>query len=259
MSYRIGVVAYLNAKPLTWAIEQGEVNGLTAVPAVPSELGRQLLGGELDAAIVSSIVAIEHPELALLPAAGCIAADGPVQSVLLFSRVHFTQIRSVALDTSSLTSVALTKLLLERKYGCRPSYQAMAPNLPAMLDACDAALLIGDPSLAQYFQGTQHPPAYDVLDLGRAWQAWTGLPFVFAAWVAPRQLAEGDLPQLLGVAREQSRHAIPAIAAAEAARLQLPVEVCEHYLRQVIRYEFGEREWAGFREFQRMWREFNNP
>jgi len=256
MTYRVGTVAYLNAKPLTWAIERGLVEGLQAVPAVPSELGRQLLGGQLDAAIVSSIVAIEHPELALLPAAGCIAADGPVQSVLLFSRVHFSQIRSVALDTSSLTSVALTRLLLERKYGCRPEYQTMPPNLPRMLDACDAALLIGDPSLAQYFQGTQHPPAYDVLDLGRAWQAWTGLPFVFAAWVAPRKLAEGELPQRLGQAREQSRQAIPEIAAAEAARLRLPVEVCEHYLQQVIRYEFGEREWDGFLLFQRMWQEY---
>lgn len=256
MTYRVGTVAYLNAKPLTWAIEKGLIDGLAAVPAVPSELGRQLLGGQLDAAIVSSIVAIEHPELALLPAAGCISADGPVQSVLLFSRVHFTQIRSVALDTSSLTSVALTKLLLERKYGCRPSYRPMAPDLNAMLSACDAALLIGDPSLAQYFQGTQHPPAYDVLDLGRAWQAWTGLPFVFAAWVAPRRLAEGDLPRLLGEARSRSRAAIGEIAAAEAARLKLPADVCEHYLREVIRYEFGDREWAGFLEFQRLWQEY---
>ena len=257
MTYRVGTVAYLNAKPLTWAIEQGQVEGLEAVPAVPSELGRLLLNHELDAAIVSSIVAIEHPDLALLPEAGCISADGPVQSVLLFSRVHFTQIRTVALDTSSLTSVALTKLLLEQKYGCSPDYRPMAPDLNVMLATCDAALLIGDPSLAQYFQGIAHPPAYDVLDLGRAWQSWTGLPFVFAAWVAPRQLAEDGLPRLLGVARERSREAIPEIAAAEAARLDLPVEVCEHYLREVIRYEFGEREWAGYREFERRWREYH--
>lgn len=249
MTYRVGTVAYLNAKPLTWALERGQVPEIEAVPAVPSRLAELLLAGDLHAAIVSSVLALRQPELALLPAAGCIAADGPVQSVLLFSRVHIAQIRSVALDTSSLTSVALIRVLLEARYGLRPDYLHRPPDLAAMLAEADAALIIGDPGLAQHFRGTKDPPAYEVMDLGRVWREWTGLPFVFAAWVAPRELAEGELPALLERGRALSADAIPEIAGAEAARLGLPVEVCRHYLEQVIRYEFGAREQEGLTLF----------
>ncbi|NUQ01898.1 MAG: menaquinone biosynthesis protein [Armatimonadetes bacterium] len=250
MSYRVGTVAYLNAKPLTWALEQRQVPGIEAVPAVPSKLGAMLLAGELDAAIVSSVVALRNPELVILPEAGCIAADGPVQSVLLFSRCHIQQIRTVALDTSSLTSVALTEILLRLRYGLSPAFRPMPPDLPAMLSEADAALLIGDPGLAQYFRGPE-AAAYDVLDLGRAWREWTGLPFVFAAWVGPRRMLHGELPFLLRRGRAQSAAAIPEIARREGARLGLPESVCRHYLEHSIRYDFGPRERQGYELFGR--------
>lgn len=247
MNYRVGVVAYLNAKPLSWALEQGEVPGVATVGAVPSVLARQLRDGELDAALLSSVVALREPDFEVLDGAGCIASDGPVQSVLLFSKVHVGQIRSVALDTSSLTGVALTRVLLELRHGLRPSYHPLAPDLEAMLTDHDAALLIGDPGLAHYFD--EHGPlhTYEVLDLGREWRDWTGLPFVFAAWLARGQRPE--LVELLREGRRRSATELPAIAAAEAARLGLPQGVCRFYLEHIIRYEFGERERAGLARF----------
>ena len=249
MTYRVGTVAYLNAKPLTWALEQGWIAGAEARPAVPSALASRLLAGELDAAIVSSVLAVREPTLSILPTAGCISADGPAQSVLLFSRVHIEQIRSVALDASSLASVALCRVLLEQRYRAKPDYHSMPPSLPQMLAACDAALLIGDPGLAQYIRGASGLPAYDVLDLGRAWHEWTGLPFVFAAWVAPHELVDSPLPALLEESRRRLLAVLPTIAAAEAERISLPEPVCRHYLEHVIRYEFGPREQQGFALF----------
>lgn len=255
MSFRVGVVAYLNAKPLTWAIEQGQVAGVEAVLDVPSALAERLRAGELDAALVSSIVALESDDLVLLPEAGCLAADGPVQSVLLFSRVHLDQVSSVALDASSLTSIALTRILLEQRYGRRPSYTTMAPDLPAMLRVADAALLIGDPGLSQHVRNAGEAAPYDMIDLGREWHDWTGLPFVFAAWIARPGVDRARLGALLRKARRRSRSQIPAISAEAAPRLQLPLAVCHHYLEHVMRYDFGPREQAGLARFGELWRQ----
>lgn len=259
MTYRVGVIDYLNARPLTWAIEQGLVDGLSGVSAVPSQLAELLAGGQVQAAIVSSVVALREPGLALLPEAGCIAADGPVQSVLLFSKVHVAQIRTVALDRSSLSSVALVRVLLELHHGLRPEYRSMAPHLGEMLAEADAALLIGDPGLAQYSRDLQQTPVYDVLDLGREWREWTGLPFVFAAWIAPRSLADSPLPGLLRRARELSGPCLEDIVADAVRRLGIPAEVCRHYLTTAIRYEFGDREREGYELFGQYLRRLDPP
>jgi chorismate dehydratase len=256
MQYRIGVVSYMNAKPLTWALEHGQVPGVEVVLDVPSKLADELRAGRLDAAMLSSVVALREPRFRILAGAGCLAADGPVQSVLLFSKVHIPQIRSVALDTSSITSVALTRILLEQLHGLRPTYDHHPPDLPAMLADHDAALMIGDPGLAQYFRGEDPLAAYDVLDLGRAWRDWTGLPFVFAAWLARDEVNDG-LEAILREARELSKRQVPAIAAAEAARLNLPEGVCRFYLDHVMRYDLGEREQAGLARFAELVRQLD--
>lgn len=249
MSFRVGTVEYLNAKPLTWALERGEIPDVEVVSDVPARLAGMLLDGKLDAALVSSVVAIEDPEVRLAPAAGCIAADGPVQSVLLFSKVHIDQVRRVALDASSLASAQLLRVILERRYGLRPDYVTLSPDLPAMLADNDAALLIGDPGLSQYLAGAPLPGLYDVYDLGREWHEWTGLPFVFAGWSVRADDRPTELVKLLIKGRERSLRRIPEIAEDAAARLGLTAEVCRHYLTNVVHYEFGERERQGYELF----------
>jgi chorismate dehydratase len=116
-----------------------------------------------------------------------------------------------------------------------------------MLAEHDAALLIGDPGLAHYFAQAAPTRLFDAIDLAHAWHDWTGLPFVFAAWLARR--ADAALVGLLRAARLRSHAAIPEIAACEAARLDLPEDVCRYYLEEVIRYELGPREEAGLAQF----------
>lgn len=244
---RIGVVSYLNAKPLTWALEAGLLPGVEVVSDVPSALGTELRAGRLDAAMLSAVVHVQDPSFQVVPDAGCIAADGPVQSVLLFCRVPLAEVRSVALDTSSLCSAALTRVMCRLAWGLDPVYEAMAPHLPSMLTAHDAALIIGDPGLARYVsQDTGH---YHVVDLGQAWREWTGLPFVFATWLSPRPTPE--LTALLRRARRLSQAEIPRIAHAEAARLGLSEQVCRTYLTDVIHYDYGPREAEGLARFGR--------
>jgi chorismate dehydratase len=246
----LGVVPYLNAKPLVYALEKSPREDVTLVSEVPSRLAALLKQGDLDAALLSSWVCLAEPDLEPVPGLA-IASEGPVQSIKLFTKVHLSQVRRVALDTSSLTSVALTRILFQERFGLTPEYLDHPPDLAAMLRAADAALLIGDPGLVQHFRATQglDTPIFDVLDLGRAWTDWTGLPFVFAVWTARREVLSTSLPDILHQAHQESMALLPEIAAAESHRLGLPGEVCEYYLRYVIRYDLGERERAGLQRF----------
>lgn len=251
--YRLGAVPYLNAKPLTYVLEKQPRPEVEVVTEVPSRLAVQLKQGDLDAALLSSWVCLAEPDWVPVPGLA-IASEGPVQSVKLFSKVDLSQVQRVALDTSSLTSAALTRLLFRERFGLYPDYLDHPPDLATMLRVADAALLIGDPGLAQHFRATQEleTPIFDVLDLGRAWTDWTGMPFVWAVWTARKEILSTSLPDILQQARRDSCGLIPEIAAAASRSLQLPPEVCEHYLRHVMRYELGPREQAGLERFAQL-------
>ena len=248
--YRLGVVPYLNAKPLIYALEKFPRADVELVSEVPSRLATLLQQGKLDAALLSSLVSLAEPHLDAVPGLA-IASEGPVQSVLLFTKMPLSQVQRVALDTSSLTSVALTQILFQERFGLRPEYENHAPDLASMLSVADAALLIGDPGLAQHFQSPPglKTPLCEVMDLGQAWTDWTGLPFVFALWTLRPEVLSTSLPGILHQARADSGPLIPEMAGAASRRLGLPAEVCEHYLRDTIRYDLGPREQAGLQRF----------
>src|SRR5258708_6696331 len=160
---RIGCVPYLNAKPLiAWFHSKACDADAEVTYQVPSQLARGLKDDRLDVALVSIFDLFQNPDLELIPAIS-ISADGPVKSVRLFSNVPFDQIRSVALDTSSLTSTALIRILLSEIYGLEASYRPHPPDLNKMLAECDAGLIIGDLKLFD-------APAPYVMDLGEAWK-----------------------------------------------------------------------------------------
>ena len=138
--------------------------------------------GELDVANCSIFESFQNPDITIIPNIS-ISAYGAVKSVRLFSRVPLSDIRSVALDSSSLTSAALIQILLAELHGIEPRYKNFPPDLELMLDACDAGLLIGDLKLFDFHDGTQE------YDLGQDWLELTGLPFVYAAWQARMRAA----------------------------------------------------------------------
>jgi chorismate dehydratase len=164
--------------------------------------------------------------------------------VRLFSRVPPEEIRTLALDASSRSSVAMARIILADRYGVQPACVAASPDLDAMLTAADAAVLIGDIGLAL------QPDGVIDLDLGAEWHALTGLPFFFAGWMARDAALLEDAAPLLRASLRAGMARLPDIAAEEAARLHLPAERCHAYLRDVMHYTAGEAEWAGLHAFR---------
>lgn len=241
---RIGAVPYLNAKPLIAWFESPECDvDAELVYAVPSALAGMLREGGLDVAMVSSFEMLRAPGLRIVPDVS-IGADGAVKSVRLFSREPYDRIRTVAMDTSSLTSVALARVVLAELYGVRPECKPHAPVLDAMLEACDAALLIGDLRLFE-------TPARFVLDLGAAWKELTGLPFVYAGWLAPVDGRGGELDRALLRARQWGEARLDELSVIWAERMALPLDAVRDYFHHVMRYDLDAAGLQGLGEFRR--------
>jgi chorismate dehydratase len=245
ITFTIGSVPYLNARPLTEWFEstgEGRASGATLSYAVPSALAVPLSEGVLDAALISSIAWVRRPHLTYAPGIA-VASHGPVRSVRLLSQVPIEKVRKVALDGSSLTSVTLTRILLAERFGLTPEYTVLPPDLNAMLADADAALLIGDPGNLDY------DPTLLSLDLGETWTDWTGLPFVYALWVgAPERLTPERL-SLLSQAKEWGLAHRAEIAAQRGPEHGQSEARALSYMTEAIRYDLGAHEEAGLRLF----------
>ena len=239
----LGCLPYLNVKPLVHTFETGNLPaGWSLTYAPPSELAKMLHSREVAAAPVSSFEVLRSSDLVAVPDV-CIASRGPAKSVLLFSRVPFSRIRSVALDTSSLTAAAMVRILFSETFGLSPAYQSADPDPGEMLRQADAALLIGN--AAMLFR----PLGLRVLDIGQAWRDLTGLPAVFALWAGAPDLLTPDVARLLIAARDEGLRDIDRIADAEARGLSLPRSTCREYLRDVINFRLGDDELASLEKF----------
>ncbi len=261
---RLGVIDYLNCVPVyDWLLGQMATSGLPSIETVagtPAQMNQALLSGAIDVSNVSSVAFGEHAREWLLIPHLSVAAHGAVESVLLFSwRDDWRALdgRSIALTDHSATSVALVRLLAERRYGIQPRYVTQPPDLDAMLAEHDAALLIGDIALREGHlrrtiagQGQPH-----VFDLATEWRAWTGLPFCFSVWAARAERAEAiaasEVVRLLHLSRERGIADLDRLAQEAAARLDLPIAVCARYLR-LLDYDLGTRDLAGLRHFLEM-------
>ncbi len=241
---RYASVPYLNAKPLLEGLEaeSGRVR-----LAVPAELARLLAAGEVDVALAPIVAAFETPSLTIVDA-GAIATHGSVGSVLLFAKTAPAEARVVALDESSRTSAALTRVLYRFLWNASPRFvpRPSDPDLTRL--EADAALLIGDPALVARWSG---PPP---IDLGHAWRDWTGLPFVFAAWLARTPEIAREAAQPLRRAALRGTAHLSEIAAAGAARLGLSDAVAEDYLRRRLSFDYGDSERAAVALFRDYWR-----
>ena len=235
---RLAAVSYLNAAPLLHGL--GDEGRFTIERAVPSLVAERLHAAGADVAMIPSIE-YARGDYAIVPDVA-ITSRGNVRSVELFLRGRLEDVRTVAVDSGSRTSVALLKLVLRERLGRAPEYVVEPPDVGRMLERCDAALVIGDAALDYAGEAPR-------LDLGEAWQQLTGLPFVWAFWAGrPGVLRPED------VVRLQRAQAEGVAAAAEIARAwsngdAARAERNERYLRHSISYRLGEAERAGLREF----------
>ena len=240
---RLGGVSYLNARPLTWALDRSGTQWLVRydVPSVCAEL---LARGDIDLGLVSSIEYLRSPRYRFVPGVG-IWTRGPVISVALYTRVPLGDIRRVAVDTSSRTSVALLRILCVRHFGIEPVFVPHPPDLAAMLADADAALLIGDPA----FEADHAGLGAQKFDLGEEWTKMTGLPFVYAAWTGPTGPVTAAHVEALQAAQKEGRRQFPAIAREYGGDDPVTVARAEAYLRDNLRYGLGPDEAAGLQLF----------
>jgi predicted solute-binding protein len=233
----------LNTVPLVWGMLHGDQRGLFDLSfALPAECADRLADGRADIGIVPSVELIRQ-KLAIIRGTG-IACDGAVRSILLISKVPFEEIRTLATDSSSRTSVALSRIILAKRYGVEPRLASERPHLAMMLEKSDAALIIGDAALA--LDPARLP--FHVLDLGAEWTAMTGLPMVFAVWAARAGLPAQDPEPFLASLRFGLNH-INDIVRDEHPKLGIPDALAREYLTRNIVFELGAREYAGLAAF----------
>jgi chorismate dehydratase len=241
---RIGAVSYLNALPLWKPLEQ--LSQAQIAREVPSRLQQLLQNCEVEAALLPVIDWIRHGGHAISDAGIC--ADGEVRSVLVFSEKEPREWRTLGADTSSHTSVALTQVLARDLWQCAPEIIAHPPDFDAMRARFDAWLLIGDAALEAR---ASCPPDVRIFDLAQQWRELTGLPFVFATWVAREDLSEcerEELGDLLSLARDKGEKQIPLLA--REASSPLPKEEIESYLCEAIGYRITPRHREAMEEFR---------
>ena len=249
---RISAISYLNTAPLMWDFEHVDTGAAFDISyTVPSECAADLAAGSADIGIIPAAAYASIPGLIILPGVA-IASRRPVRSILLVSKVPLDKIRSVALDTSSLTSVALTRVLFAKWWGAGRTFTPVAPDVEKMLQEHDAGLVIGDPALKV------DRSRYLSFDLAEEWIRLTGKPFVFAFW-AVRQAALTNAPPTLDLTtifQESRDHGLQAanlqqIAREWAPRLGLSEEDVETYLTENIHYDLDPACLDGLQLFYR--------
>ena len=246
---RVSVVKYLNTVPLVWGMLHGEQRGKYELDfTTPAGCADAVLAGEADVGIVPSIEYQRMQEVEILPGLS-IASKAPVRSVLLLSAVPIERIRTVSIDDSSRTSVALTAILLRKFYQREFDSIPSAPDPDEMLKRADAALVIGDPALAYKGQ------AAHVYDLAAEWKKFTGLPFVFALWVGHADRAWGDLRQDFEDSCAYGLAHLDDIANAYAPSCGLTPKEVKVYLTENIDYTLDEENLRGLGLFYKLARE----
>jgi chorismate dehydratase len=260
----LGAVEYLNARPLVYGLDRHEEFRLRF--EVPSRCADLLHQGQIDLGLIPSIEYLRgsrRDAYRIVPDVA-IGSEGPVASVVLYTTRAVGDVRSLALDMSSRSSVALVRVLCARSFRNSPSLVMSEPDLSAMLSRSDAALVIGDTALlldgaaldrvgqdvAARRGEAASSVAIEPIDLGQLWTDMTGLPFVYAFWAGRAGALGGREVALLQSARDAGIAHISDVVRAYFSQTECQ-PLGERYLRDNIRYGLGERERAGLEMFYR--------
>jgi chorismate dehydratase len=239
--YRIGSVPYLNARPIVVGLDRDP--SVEYSEHVPSRLADLLRENALDCALVSSIEATRIAGSQILDAP-CIASNGPVLSVRLVGREDPRRARSVALDGASRTAAILARIVYARFLQRSDVEFVAAPPAPdPRATGADATLVIGDAALRPDLDELKS------LDLGEAWTNETGLPFVFAVWLAREGAPKEPLERILRAARDAGVPRAAELASAGARKLGIPQATAIAYLTNAIRFDLGDAERRGLARF----------
>jgi chorismate dehydratase len=241
---RVSAVSYLNTVPLVWGMLHGPEQAKVQVSfSLPSECASKVEEGRAEIGLVP-LAEIARQGLEIASSVG-ITCRGPVRSILLFARVPWPRIRTLAADASSRTSVQLARIILRERYGALPAIQAQRPDLERMLESADAALIIGDPALRIDPERVR----FASLDLGSEWFALTSLPMVFAAWAGKPGVARPEIEDITRASYLYGRNNMEAILQAECETRAVSRDLGREYLARHIRFEIGREEREGIKAF----------
>lgn len=257
---KIGRISYTNAWPVFHHFDASILRDpAEIVSELPSTLNRKLREGEIDIAAISSYAyGLSSDAYYVLPNLS-VSTHGPVQSILLFLKSPLEKVihGKIALTTASATSVNLLKIIMEKFYGGKPTYEDAEPSLGPMLENADAALLIGDHAIRASWENH----GYHVLDLGKVWNMWTGHWMTFALWAVRREVAHANPEAVRAIydgLTESKRHSLedlePVVAKATQQIGGSP-SYWRNYFGNVIRYDFGPQQKAGLELYFRYARE----
>jgi chorismate dehydratase len=266
---RISIVEYLNTAPLVRGFTHGPLRGKYQLSfTVPSQCAEALRSGAVDVAIIPAIEYQRIPDLAILPNLS-IASKKSVRSLLLVSKRPIQEVTHIALDRSSRSTQALTRILCEKLWRIQPEFFEAAPDLPVMLERADAALLIGDPALRLAIAcapGAQRDVAGDtvltaslaglagggsvyIYDIVEKWRAMTNLPAVLAVWAARREAVTPQLVRDFQDSLAFGLQHVDAVASEAAVDMKLPVADLRRYLLENIDYHLDEENLRGLTRY----------
>ncbi len=268
---RISIVQFLNTAPLVWGFTNGPLAGKYELSfTVPSQCAEALRAGAADIAIIPVIEYQRIPGLVVLPDLA-IASQNRVRSLLIVAKKPIEQVQSIALDRSSRSTQALTRMLAAEHWKIEPEYFETAPDLGEMLEMADAAMLIGDPalrlSIAMEKKSTVSPQGraicqaaalgifgdeiFHVYDVVGEWRRYASLPAVMAVWAAKPEVVSSEVLEDFAASRNFGLSHVPAICAEAARELELPQGALESYLRQNIDFSLGEENQRGLEKYFR--------
>jgi chorismate dehydratase len=246
----VSAVSYLNTWPLVWGFLHGPQKGIFDFRFdLPVHCAEALRDGKANIGLLPC-AELDPLGLDFLPDLG-IACEGPVRSILLISRKPFREIRTLAVDSGSRTSVALGRILLGELYGCRPALTPLAPYLDEMLVDKDAALIIGDAAL--HLDPDALP--YRMLDLGAEWVKWTGLPMVFAVWAGRSALLTCEVAEAFRASYDWGRGHLEDMVAQASAERGFPRDLARQYFTRHIAYRLSAKHLEGLAAFRKLVRD----
>jgi chorismate dehydratase len=268
-SLRISIVQYLNTAPLVRGFTHGPLRGKYQLSfTVPSQCAEALRAGEVDIAIIPAIELQRIDGLVVLPDLS-IASKKSVRSLLLVSKKPIHEVCRIALDRSSRSTQALVRMLCAKRWQITPEFFETDPDLPAMLQQADAALLIGDPALRiainsepnakrdaggellfpAEIAGLPNSSPLFLYDIVEKWRAMTSLPAVLAVWAArPAAVAPEVVRDFQDSLAFGMQH-ISEISAEASRELNLPAQKIARYLSENIDYSLDEENLRGLNRY----------
>ena len=256
----ISIVQYLNTAPLVRGFTHGPLSGKYDLSfTVPSQCADALRGGAVDIAIIPAIELQRIPDLVVLPDLA-IASKRRVRSLLLVAKKAIEQVRRIALDRSSRSTQALTRILCAKHWGIAPEFLETKPDLSSMLEEADAALLIGDPALRlsvlgvdRVMSGAARDPVavggFRVYDIAEEWRRMSGLPAVLAVWAGRRDVITPEVTADFAASRDYGMRHLKQICSESARQLGLPEAQLRLYLEENIDYSLDAENIRGLQAF----------